>query len=61
MALDKVESHVVSGKKIGAGLHAQNLVETSEQSWADTDLALKEPVKYDEGGKDKNQGPKEGR
>lgn len=47
---------VSAGSATTAGLHAQNLVETSEQSWAETDLALKEPVKFDEGGKDK-KGP----
>ncbi len=30
-------------------VRAQNLVETSEQSWAETDLSLKEPVQLDAG------------
>lgn len=37
------------------GVHTQSLVETSDQSWAETDLGLKEPVKLDPG-KDQ-QGP----
>jgi gliding motility-associatede transport system auxiliary component len=31
------------------GVSAQNLVETSAQSWAESDLSLKEPVQFDEG------------
>lgn len=37
------------------GVSAQNLVETSDQSWAETDLSLKEPVELN-AGKDQ-QGP----
>jgi ABC-type uncharacterized transport system involved in gliding motility auxiliary subunit len=37
------------------GVYAQDLVKTSPQSWAETDLTLKGEVKYDEG-KDK-KGP----
>jgi gliding motility-associatede transport system auxiliary component len=32
-----------------AGVTAQNLVETAPASWAETDLALKEPIEMDEG------------
>jgi ABC-type uncharacterized transport system involved in gliding motility auxiliary subunit len=38
---------VKAGSATTAGLHAQNLVETSEASWAETDLTLKEPVQLD--------------
>lgn len=31
------------------GVFAQNLVETGPQSWAETDLSLKEPIELDEG------------
>ncbi len=31
------------------GVHAQNLAETSEASWAETDLSLKEPVELNDG------------
>ncbi len=40
---------VKAGSATPAGVRAQNLVETSEQSWAETDLSLKEPVQFDEG------------
>ncbi len=33
-----------AGSAAGSGVHAQNLVETSEASWAESDLSLKEPV-----------------
>jgi ABC-type uncharacterized transport system involved in gliding motility auxiliary subunit len=38
-----------AGKGTVPGITAQNLVETSSQSWAETDLTLKSPVQYDEG------------
>lgn len=47
---------VSAGSATTAGLHAQNLAETSEQSWSETDLSLKEPIQYDDGSKDK-KGP----
>jgi ABC-type uncharacterized transport system involved in gliding motility auxiliary subunit len=46
---------VSAGKDTVEGVTAQNLVETSAASWAETTLPLKEPVEMDEG-KDK-QGP----
>jgi len=44
-----------AGKGTVEGVTAQDLVKTSERSWAETDLTLKSPIKYDEG-KDK-KGP----
>lgn len=38
-----------AGSATTPGVSAQNLVETSAQSWAETDLSLKEPVQFDEG------------
>jgi ABC-type uncharacterized transport system involved in gliding motility auxiliary subunit len=38
-----------AGKGTIPGVSAQNLVETSDRSWAESDLTLKEPVKFDEG------------
>jgi ABC-type uncharacterized transport system involved in gliding motility auxiliary subunit len=38
-----------AGKGTVEGVTAQDLVKTSERSWAETDLALKGPIKYDEG------------
>ncbi len=38
-----------AGSATTPGVSAQNLVETSSQSWAESDLALKEPVQFDEG------------
>jgi ABC-type uncharacterized transport system involved in gliding motility auxiliary subunit len=38
-----------AGSASPAGVHAQNLVETSSQSWAESDLSLKEPVEQNEG------------
>ncbi len=40
---------VKAGSAATAGLHSQSLVETSDQSWGETDLALKEPVQFDDG------------
>jgi ABC-type uncharacterized transport system involved in gliding motility auxiliary subunit len=38
-----------AGKGSVEGVTAQDLVKTSERSWAETDLTLKSPIKYDEG------------
>jgi ABC-type uncharacterized transport system involved in gliding motility auxiliary subunit len=38
-----------AGKATIPGVSAQDLVKTSAKSWAETDLTLKNPVKYDEG------------
>jgi len=38
-----------AGKGTVEGVSAQDLVKTSERSWAETDLTLKGPIKYDEG------------
>jgi ABC-type uncharacterized transport system involved in gliding motility auxiliary subunit len=38
-----------AGTGTNPAVRAQNLVETADQSWAETDLLLKEPVQYDEG------------
>jgi ABC-type uncharacterized transport system involved in gliding motility auxiliary subunit len=38
-----------AGKGTVEGVTAQDLVKTSERSWAETDLSLKGPIKYDEG------------
>lgn len=38
-----------AGKGTVAGVTAQNLVETAPQSWAESDLALKEPIEFNEG------------
>ncbi len=46
---------VSAGKATVEGVTAQDLVKTSAQSWAETDLARKGPIKFDEG-KDK-KGP----
>ncbi len=40
---------IQAGTATIAGVTAQNLVETSPQSWAETDLTLKEPVEMNEG------------
>jgi ABC-type uncharacterized transport system involved in gliding motility auxiliary subunit len=40
---------VEAGKGTVEGVSAQNLVQTSAQSWAESDLTLKSPIKYDEG------------
>jgi gliding motility-associatede transport system auxiliary component len=40
---------VKAGSATTPGLHAQNLVETSEASWAESDLSLKDPVQLDAG------------
>jgi len=40
---------VEAGKGTVEGVSAQNLVQTSGQSWAESDLSLKSPIKYDEG------------
>jgi gliding motility-associatede transport system auxiliary component len=40
---------VEAGKGTVADVTAQDLVKTSAKSWAETDLTLKNPVKYDEG------------
>jgi ABC-type uncharacterized transport system involved in gliding motility auxiliary subunit len=40
---------VQAGKGTVEGTTAQDLVKTSDQSWAETDLALKGPIKFDEG------------
>ena len=51
--------HMARGMQAGTGerrgVSAQNLLETSRDSWAETDLTLKGPIAYDEG-KDK-KGP----
>jgi gliding motility-associatede transport system auxiliary component len=38
-----------AGKGTVEGVSAQDLVKTSERSWAETDLTLRSPIKYDEG------------
>ncbi len=38
-----------AGKATIDGVTAQNLVLTSKESWAESDLTLKSPIKYDEG------------
>jgi hypothetical protein len=38
-----------AGKATIDGVSAQDLVKTSEQSWAETDLTLKPPIKFDAG------------
>ncbi len=40
---------VQAGKGTVEGVSAQDLVKTSPQSWAESDLALKGPIKYEEG------------
>jgi ABC-type uncharacterized transport system involved in gliding motility auxiliary subunit len=40
---------VQAGKGTVEGVSAQDLVKTSAQSWAESDLALKGPIKYEEG------------
>ena len=40
---------VQAGKGTVEGTTAQDLVKTSEQSWAESDLAMKGPIKFDEG------------
>ena len=40
---------VAAGKATPEGVTAQDLVKTSEQSWAESDLQLKGPIKFDEG------------
>jgi ABC-type uncharacterized transport system involved in gliding motility auxiliary subunit len=40
---------VQAGKGTVEGVTAQDLVKTSEQSWAESDLALKGPIKFEEG------------
>ena len=40
---------VAAGKGSVEGVTAQDLVKTSEQSWAESDLKLKGPIKFDEG------------
>jgi ABC-type uncharacterized transport system involved in gliding motility auxiliary subunit len=40
---------VKAGTATLEGISAQDLVKTSEQSWAETDLTLKGPVQFDEG------------
>ncbi len=40
---------VEAGKQTVEGVAAQELVKTSEQSWAESDLMLKSPVQFDEG------------
>jgi hypothetical protein len=51
--------HMARGLSAGTasieGVSAQNLLETSRDSWAETDLTLRDPIAYDEG-KDK-KGP----
>jgi ABC-type uncharacterized transport system involved in gliding motility auxiliary subunit len=51
--------HMARGMQAGTasieGVSAQNLLETSRESWAETDLSLRDPIAYDEG-KDK-KGP----
>ncbi|HUL76303.1 MAG TPA: Gldg family protein, partial [Vicinamibacteria bacterium] len=46
---------VQAGKGTVEGVSAQDLVKTSAQSWAESDLTLKSPIKFDDG-KDK-KGP----
>ena len=38
-----------AGKGTVEGVSAQDLVKTSAQSWAESDLTLKDPIKFDEG------------
>jgi ABC-type uncharacterized transport system involved in gliding motility auxiliary subunit len=40
---------VEAGKGTVEGVTAQNLAQTSAQSWAESDLSLKNPVRFDEG------------
>ena len=40
---------VAAGKATIDGVNAQDLVKTSEQSWAESDLKLKSPIQFDEG------------
>jgi ABC-type uncharacterized transport system involved in gliding motility auxiliary subunit len=40
---------VEAGKATVEGVSAQDLVKTSAQSWAESDLALKGPIKFDDG------------
>jgi ABC-type uncharacterized transport system involved in gliding motility auxiliary subunit len=40
---------VAAGKATIEGVFAQDLVKTSEQSWAESDLALKGPIKFEDG------------
>ena len=40
---------VAAGKGTVEGVSAQDLVKTSAQSWAESDLTLKDPIKFDEG------------
>ena len=40
---------VQAGKATIDGVNAQDLVKTSEQSWAESDLKLKSPIQFDEG------------
>ena len=40
---------VAAGKATLEGVTAQDLVKTSEQSWAESDLKLKGPIQFDEG------------
>ena len=40
---------VAAGQGTPEGVTAQDLVKTSEQSWAESDLQLKGPIKFDEG------------
>src|SRR3989304_8227703 len=55
MTLHHMAGRMEAGKGTIEGVSAQNLVQTSPQSWADTDLALKDPIRFEEG-KDR-QGP----
>ena len=40
---------IQAGKATIDGVSAQDLVKTSEQSWAESDLSLKGPIKFEEG------------
>jgi ABC-type uncharacterized transport system involved in gliding motility auxiliary subunit len=40
---------IQAGKATIEGVSAQDLVKTSEQSWAESDLTLKDPIKFEEG------------
>ncbi len=40
---------VAAGQGTVEGVSAQDLVKTSAQSWAESDLTLKDPIKFDEG------------
>jgi len=40
---------VAAGKGTVEGVSGQDLVKTSAQSWAESDLTLKDPIKFDEG------------